>query len=95
MASIHVERKHGLTHAKARSAAEGLAGDLHKRFGLEYTWHGDDVDFQRPGVKGRMHVGEDTLSLDVSLGFLLTPLKASIEHQIHSKLDEVAPLRKT
>ncbi len=94
MATIHVERRHGLSHAKARSAAERLARDLRTRYGLDYHWHGDEVHFERPGVTGLMHVGKDRLSLDVSLGFLLTPLKASIEREIHGTLDKVAPLRK-
>jgi len=38
-------------------------------------------------VSGRMLVGKDRISLDVSLGFLLTPLKGAIEREIHAQLD--------
>src|SRR5688500_18123983 len=87
MAGISIARKHKLSHRKAKDVAEKIAKDLKKRFALDYAWDGDDVDFERPGVSGRMHVGTDTISLDVNLGFLLTPLKPAIEREIHAALD--------
>jgi len=54
---------------------------------LRYAWDGDHVDFERPGVSGRMHVDKERISLDVRLGFLLTPLKGAIEREIHAQLD--------
>ena len=89
MAMISIARKHKLSHRKAKDAAEKIAKDLKKRFALDYAWDGDDVAFERPGVSGRMHVGKDTISLDVNLGFLLTPLKPAIEREIHSALDGI------
>ena len=41
--------------------AEKIAKDLNKRFDLDYAWDGDDIDFERPGVSGTMHVGEGQL----------------------------------
>jgi len=89
MAVISIARKHKLSHKKAKDAAEKIAKDLKKRFALDYAWDGDDVDFERPGVSGRMHVGKDTISLDVNLGFLLTALKPAIEREIHTALDKI------
>ena len=94
MATIHIEREHGLTHAKARTAADKLAKDLRKRFELAYEWDGDDVLFERPGLTGRMQVGRKSIALDVTLGFLLTALKPTIEREIHATLDRLAPARK-
>ena len=89
MASITIAKKHKLPHKKARDVAERIAKDLNKRFALDYAWAGDDIEFERPGVQGRMHVGKDRISLDVSLGFLLTPLKPTIEKEIHAQLDRL------
>ena len=89
MAVISIARKHTLSHRKAKAAADRIAKDLKERFALDYTWEGDEVDFERPGVTGRMHVGKDTISLDVNLGFLLTPLKPAIEREIHAALDRI------
>lgn len=92
MPVISIAKKHALSHKKAKDVADKIAKDLKKRFELDYAWAGDDVDFERPGVSGRMHVGKDTISLDVKLGFLLTPLKPAIEREIHAALDRlVAP----
>lgn len=89
MATISIARKHALSHKKAKAVAEKIAKDLNKRFELAYEWEGDHVDFERPGVSGRMLVGKDQISLDVSLGWLLTPLKPAIEREITSQLDKL------
>jgi putative polyhydroxyalkanoate system protein len=87
MASISIAKKHALTHKKAKDIAEKIAKDLQRRFALDYAWDGDHVDFERPGVSGRMLVSKDAIRLDVHLGFLLTPLKGAIEREIHHQLD--------
>ena len=89
MASISIVRKHSLTHKKAKEVAETIAKDLNKRFDLDYAWDGDDIEFERAGVHGTMHVAKDSLSLDVSLGFLLIPLKPAIEKEINAQLDRL------
>ena len=94
MALISIAKKHALSHKKARELAERIAKDLKKRFELDYAWEGDHVDFERPGVTGRMHVGKDRISLDVRLGLLLTPLKPAIEREISAQLDKMTESRK-
>ena len=94
MPSIRIAKKHALSHAKAKDIAEKIAKDLKQRFELDYAWHGDHVDFERPGVSGRMMVGKSDISLDVHLGFLLTPLKPAIEREIHAQLDKLIDTRK-
>ncbi|MEO8346452.1 MAG: polyhydroxyalkanoic acid system family protein [Betaproteobacteria bacterium] len=89
MATISIARKHSLTHPKARAVAEKIAKDLKKRFDLDYEWDGEHIDFERPGVIGRMHVGKDKIKLDVQLGLLLSMLKPTIENEINSQLDKL------
>jgi putative polyhydroxyalkanoate system protein len=89
MATIKIARKHSLSHKKARDVAEKIAKDLHKRFDLAYEWDGDYIDFERPGVTGRMHVGRDRIKLDVQLGLLLGMLKPTIEKEIDAQLDRL------
>jgi putative polyhydroxyalkanoate system protein len=89
MATISIARKHALSHKKAKDVAEKIAKDLEKRFELDYAWSGDHVDFERPGVSGRMLVGKDKIALDVNLGWLLTPLKPAIEREITAQLDKL------
>lgn len=89
MATISIARKHSLTHKKAREVAEKIAKDLNTRFDLDYEWDGDHIDFGRPGVTGRMHVGKDRIKLDVQLGLLLGMLKPTIEREIDAQLDQL------
>ncbi len=89
MATISIARKHSLSHTKARAVAEKIAKDLKKRFDLDYEWHGEHIDFERPGVTGRMHVGKDRIKLDVQLGMLLSMLKPTIEREIETQLDKL------
>ena len=95
MATIAIDRPHHLSQQKAKRLAERLARDLAQRYGLACDWDGDDVRFRRPGVSGRMHVGRTTLTLDVSLGLLLSPLKPTIEREIHAQLDRLTGGAKT
>ncbi|HVF63478.1 MAG TPA: polyhydroxyalkanoic acid system family protein [Casimicrobiaceae bacterium] len=89
MAVISISRTHALSHKKAKEVADKMACDLKQRFDLDYGWNGDDVDFKRSGINGRMHVGKDAISLTVNLGLLLTPLKPAIEREIHAALDKL------
>lgn len=89
MATISIARKHKLPHKKAKAVADKIVKELEKRYDLEYEWEGDRVDFERPGVTGQMRVGKDSIALDVSLGFLLSPLKSTIEREIGAQLDKL------
>ncbi len=89
MAKISIGKKHHLSHKKAKGVAEKIAKDLNQRFDLEYAWEGDHVEFERPGLSGRMHVGTDEIRLDVHLGLLLSMMKPALEKEIHAQLDKL------
>jgi len=89
MATISIARKHALSHKKAKAAAEKIAQDLNKRFDLAYEWNGDRIEFERSGITGHMSVGKERIALEVSLGWLLTPLKPALEREINAQLDKV------
>jgi putative polyhydroxyalkanoate system protein len=90
MPTISITRKHALPQKKAKAAAEKIAKDLQKRFGLDYAWNGDSIEFTRPGVEGSMKVAKDRIALEVSLGWLLTPIKPTIEKEIIAQLDKLS-----
>jgi putative polyhydroxyalkanoate system protein len=87
MPNISIKRRHKLEPKRARSAAQKIAKDLNKRFGLICQWDGDDVTFDGVGVSGNMHVGKSQIKLEVELSFLLSPLKGPIEREINKQLD--------
>jgi putative polyhydroxyalkanoate system protein len=88
MAKFTVAKQHRLTHKKAKDAAQKVADDLKRRFDLNYEWHGDSIEFHRPGLKGKMVVGKDEVHLDCELGFVLSMLRPVLEAEIDKEFNQ-------
>ena len=88
MATIEIAKKHHVSHAEAKEAAQKIAADLARRFDLEYAWNGDHIEFERPGVSGDLHVGKTEVRLECQLGFLLSMLKPTIEDAVNRDFDK-------
>jgi putative polyhydroxyalkanoate system protein len=82
MARLSIARKHQLSHKKAKDAAQKVADDLKARFELTYAWRGNEIEFKRPGLSGKMHVGKDEVRLDCELGLMLSLLRPVLEAEI-------------
>jgi len=82
MSTIVVRRKHDLGLAEAKRLAENIAKKLRRDHGGSFTWHGDDLHFQRTGASGSVAVGKRDFQVRVELGFLLSALHARIEKEI-------------
>ncbi len=89
MARISVERAHGLGKAAAREKADKLAQKLSDQYGLEPQWSGDTLNLKRPGVKGAVHVSEDSIKVDVELGLMMSAMSGMIKAEIEKALDKV------
>jgi putative polyhydroxyalkanoate system protein len=89
MADIDLKRVHNLGMKAARHAADEMAADLGKKFGLAGGWTGNTLHFDRPGVTGTLVLTEKDLHLTVKLGFLLKALRGSIERAVHEELDRL------
>ncbi len=88
MATIDIQRTHSLGKDKARAAAELVAERLKEKIDATYRWDGDDLRFERSGAKGRIHVTDSTVRLEIDLSLVLRPLKGKIEEKAHKYLDE-------
>ena len=97
MADIDLKRIHNLGMKAARVAADKMAEDLGKKFGLKGAWSGNTLNFERPGVSGMLAITDKDLHLTVSLGFLLKAMKGSLEGAVVRELDSLfaAPAAKT
>jgi putative polyhydroxyalkanoate system protein len=94
MSDIDIRRKHSLSPAEARAAAEKVAKQLKREFALQYRWEGASLHFERVGVDGRLTVNASEVHLRAKLGLLLAFLKPQIEGKVHEHLDEaLAPTR--
>jgi putative polyhydroxyalkanoate system protein len=87
MANIRMRRFHGLDREAARKAAGAVAERLQNELGLRYQWHGDRLEFSRAGAHGHVAVDDSEVSVEVTLGWILAPMRASIEKQIGDYLD--------
>ena len=88
MSNIDVHAHHLLSHEDAQQAADELAADLSEKFGIDYGWDGDVINFERPGVHGQILVVDDEIRIQAYLGFLLAMLKGPIEQEIIRYLRE-------
>ena len=87
MAKLTIEKKHHLSHKKAKEAAQQVADDLKERFELTYKWRGNAIEFERPGLAGQMLVGKSDVRLDCELGMLLSLLKPKLEAEINREFE--------
>lgn len=88
MSHIDVCARHAMTRQEAQSAADELAGDLARKFDIDYGWEGDHIHFERHGVRGTITVREQEIRITARLGFMLLFLKPQIEHEITRYLRE-------
>ena len=88
MSRIDICAYHEMDHTHAQEAADELAGDLARKFSIDYGWDEDVIHFERPGVHGMIAVGENDIRIQAELGFFLALLKSRIEEEIVSYLQE-------
>jgi len=72
----------------AQQAADELAGDLARKFDIDYGWDGDHIHFERPGVHGVITVRENEIRIKATLGLMLIFLKPVIEEEITQYLQD-------
>lgn len=88
MGDIDIRHPHSLPMPRAREAVEQAAQRLSEKFGVEYAWDGDAVDFRRAGLDGRIAVAPDELHVTAKLGFLLSAMQGPIESEIRRALEQ-------
>jgi len=88
MGNIDIRHPHSLPLPRAREAVEQAAQRLSEKFGIEYAWDGDMVDFHRAGLDGRIELAADELRVTAKLGFLLSAMQGPIESEIRRALTQ-------
>jgi putative polyhydroxyalkanoate system protein len=88
MSHIDIRHAHSLPPKKARKAIEEVAKKLAERFGMNYDWDGDTLNFNRSGVDGHIALEENWVHVNAKLGFFLAAMKGPIEQEIKRVLEE-------
>ena len=85
---MRIRRRHSLGIAEARQRADRIAAFLEQQYSLRSTWEGDHLNVRGNGVTGRLSVADDTIELEVRLGFALRLMEGPIRSAIESTSDE-------
>lgn len=88
MATIDIRRPHKMTLKAAKAAVERVALGIAKEHDITHEWSGNQLNFDRSGVKGHIAVAKDEIHVRVELGFLMGALKSLIEREINGQLDK-------
>ncbi len=88
MAVIDIRRAHQISIKAAKAAVEKVAQVIAREYGVAHNWNGDELHFERSGVKGRIAVAKNDVHVRVELGFMMSALKPVIEREIERRLDE-------
>lgn len=88
MGDIDIRHPHSMPMPRAREAVEQAAQRLSEKFGIEYAWDGDAVDFRRSGLDGRITLAPAELHVTARLGFLLSAMRSPIESEIRRVLEQ-------
>lgn len=88
MPTIDIRHDHSMPPARARKAVQEVADKLSERFGIDYEWAGDTLNFARSGVDGKIDLAPNQLRVTANLGFLMSAFKGPIESEIRRVLQE-------
>lgn len=89
MARIDIVRDHPLTQARARVLMKAFAEELANQYGAQYAFEGDRLVFQKGGASGTVELPPGQIHIQGELGFLMSPLKGTMERHIHAFLDDL------
>ena len=87
MATIDVQSPHSKTMEEMRERAETLARKMQDKFGIQWKWEGDVIQFDTPsgaakGTKGQVVVSPNQVRVQIDLPFLLRALKGKISERV-------------
>ncbi|MBT8102876.1 MAG: polyhydroxyalkanoic acid system family protein [Gammaproteobacteria bacterium] len=85
---MKIRRSHQLGSEEARRRADEIAGHLGRQFSLTSRWQGDRLLVSGNGVNGFLHVEDDSIELEVRLGFALKLMEGPIRSAIENTIDE-------
>ena len=85
---MRIRRSHNLGLEEARNRADLIAADLQQQFSLRSKWHGDALQVRGNGVTGELKVDEQSIELNVRLGFALKLMEGPIRSAIEKTIDD-------
>jgi putative polyhydroxyalkanoate system protein len=85
---MKIKRDHSLGLNEARKRVESIAESLGNKYGLSSNWEGNALKITGSGVNGRIDVADQSVNVDVKLGFALMMLESTIRTSIEEAMDK-------
>jgi len=85
---MRIQREHGLGKDEARRRVGEIAEELCSKYGLTSSWAGDEMLIKGSGINGCIAVREQSVDVEVKLGFALSMMSSTIRTSIESALEE-------
>lgn len=85
---MRITRSHNLGRDEARRRLDKVANTLSDQFSLRSEWAGDTLTFRGSSVNGRVDVDDESITLDVKLGFALKMMEPTVNRAIEHALDK-------
>jgi putative polyhydroxyalkanoate system protein len=85
---MKIRRTHSLGLKEARKRADRIAADLADQFSVRTAWQGDALHVEGNGVRGQLHVEEQHVEIDITLGLALRLMEAPIRSVIEKAIDD-------
>lgn len=85
---MKIRRNHQLGIEEARIRANKIAGDLRRQYSITSVWRGDYLMVSGNGVNGHLIVADESIELEVKLGFALMLMEGPIRSAIENSIDD-------
>jgi putative polyhydroxyalkanoate system protein len=89
MGRISVRRDHGLEGDEVRVRIETMANKLAQRLGGSWHWQGDEAVSEVRGIQARVGYDESSISVDIALPRLMSPLQRKLESKVDEYLERL------
>ncbi len=85
---MNIRKDHCLGKEEARKRVAYIAETLSTKYGLQTSWVGDDLKIHGSGVKGCIIVADESVAVEVKLGFALSMMERTIRTSLQEAMDE-------
>ena len=85
---MRIRRSHQLGMEEAKRRADHIAGHLGRQYSLTSSWQGDYLKVRGNGVNGHLLVADQSIEIEINLGFALKLMEGPIRSAIENTIDE-------
>jgi len=90
MADISKSGSHTIEKNEMRKRLEDLAESMSSKYGLTHSWNEDVCTLEGGALKaGTVVMTEDSVAIDLTLGFMAKMFKAQIEGEVEQWIEKV------